>query len=148
MKQYDAYTAFPAQKTTSAISEVKIDKCLQFQVNWLNIARDTTIKVQPKNLSQNFEFFIPSITLTLIYVYKTLFQLQYEHPYQHSRNTNGWNRARLLPQIQGEIPTATSGHLPDSPEVGPCSLPPCPFMNTFPCLVCAATVVIGVICSL
>ena len=31
-----------------------------------------------------FEFFIPSITLTLIYLYKTLLQLQHEHPYQYS----------------------------------------------------------------
>ena len=37
MKQYGAYTAFPAEKTTSAILEVKIDKRLQFQVNRLNI---------------------------------------------------------------------------------------------------------------
>ena len=32
-KQYGAYTASPAKKTTSAIIEVKIDKSLQFQVN-------------------------------------------------------------------------------------------------------------------
>ena len=37
-KQYGIYTASPAKKTTSAIIEVKIDKSLQFQVNWLNIA--------------------------------------------------------------------------------------------------------------
>ena len=37
-KQYGAYTASPAKETTSAIIEVKIDKSLQFQVNWLNIA--------------------------------------------------------------------------------------------------------------
>ena len=33
MKQYGAYTASPAKKTTSAFSEGKIDKSLQFQVN-------------------------------------------------------------------------------------------------------------------
>ena len=38
MKQYGAYTASPAKKTTSAIIEGKIDKSLQFQVNRLNIA--------------------------------------------------------------------------------------------------------------
>ena len=89
MKKYGAYTASPARKSTSAIIEGKSDKSLQFQVNRLNIARDTSIKVQPKNSSQNFEFFIPSVTLTLIYLYKPLLQLQHEHPYQHSRNTNG-----------------------------------------------------------
>ena len=55
-KQYDAYTAPPEQKTTSAIIEVKLDKSLQFQVNRLNIARDTSIKVRPKNSSQNLNF--------------------------------------------------------------------------------------------
>ena len=45
---------------------VKIDKSLQFQVNRLNIARDTSIKARPKNSSQNLNFCIPSITLTLI----------------------------------------------------------------------------------
>ena len=40
--------------------EVKIDKSLQFQVNWLNIAQDISIKAQTKNSSQNFEFsFLP-----------------------------------------------------------------------------------------
>ena len=48
MKQYGAYTASPAKKTTSAIIEVTIDKSLQFQVNRLNIARDTSIKARPK----------------------------------------------------------------------------------------------------
>ena len=37
-KQYSAYTASPAKKITSAIIEVTIDKILQFQVIWLNIA--------------------------------------------------------------------------------------------------------------
>ena len=65
MKQYGAYTASPAQKTTSAIIEVKIDMRLQFQVNQLNITRDTSIKARPKNSSQNLNFCIPSVTLTL-----------------------------------------------------------------------------------
>ena len=47
-KQYDAYTVSTAKKTTTAISGVKIDKSLQFQVNRLNIARDTRIKARPK----------------------------------------------------------------------------------------------------
>ena len=64
-KQYGAYTSSPANKTTATIIEDKIDKSLQFQVNWLNNSRDTSIKVRPKNSSQTFEFFIPSITLTL-----------------------------------------------------------------------------------
>ena len=51
-KQYGAYTASPATKTTSTILEVRIDKSLQFQVNWLHIARDTSIKAQTKNSSQ------------------------------------------------------------------------------------------------
>ena len=80
--QYGAYMASPAKKTTSAVFEVTIDKSLQFQVNRLNIARDTSIKVQSKNSSQNLNFFIPSVTLTLIYLYKPLLQLQHEHPYQ------------------------------------------------------------------
>ena len=55
--QYGAYTASPAKKTPTTIIEVKIDKCLQFQVNRLNIARDTSIKVRPKNSSQNLNFY-------------------------------------------------------------------------------------------
>ena len=59
-KQYGAYTASPAQKTTTAINKDTIDKSLQFQVNRLNIARDTTIKARPKNSSQNLDFsFLP-----------------------------------------------------------------------------------------
>ena len=59
-KQYGAYTASPANKATSAIIEVKIDKSLQFQVNRLNIARDTGIKSQPKNSSHNLNIsFLP-----------------------------------------------------------------------------------------
>ena len=38
MKEYGAYTASPAKKTTSVIIEVKIDKRLQLQVNRFNIA--------------------------------------------------------------------------------------------------------------
>ena len=58
--QYGAYMASPAKKTTSAIIEVKIDMRLQFQVNGLNIARDTSIKARPKNSSQNLNFsFLP-----------------------------------------------------------------------------------------
>ena len=64
-KQYGAYTASPATKTTSAIIEGQSDKSLQFHINWLNIARDTSIKARPINSPQNFESFIPSITLTL-----------------------------------------------------------------------------------
>ena len=48
MRQYDAYTASPVKKIIQAIIEVKIDKSLQFQVIWLNIARDTSVKVRPK----------------------------------------------------------------------------------------------------
>ena len=59
-KQYGAYMASPAKKTITAIIAVKSDKSLQFQVNQLNIARDTSIKVQPKNSSQNLNFsFLP-----------------------------------------------------------------------------------------
>ena len=50
----------PSNKTTTAIIRVKIDKSLQFQVNRLNIARDTSIKARPKNSSQNLKFsFLP-----------------------------------------------------------------------------------------
>ena len=48
MKQYGAYTASPAKKTTSAIIEGKINKSLQFQVNRLSIAHYTSVKAQPK----------------------------------------------------------------------------------------------------
>ena len=56
--QIGTYTAFPAKKTLSTIMEVPSDKRLQFQVNWLNIARDTSIKARTKNSSQilNFSF--------------------------------------------------------------------------------------------
>ena len=59
-KQYGAYTASPAQITTTAIIEVTNDKRLQFQVNRLNIARDASIKARPKNSSKNMDFsFLP-----------------------------------------------------------------------------------------
>ena len=79
-KQYGAYTASPAKKTTSTILEVKIDKRLLFQVDWLNTARDTSVKAQPKNSSQNYEFFIPSTTLTLIYLYKSIYNFNMSTP--------------------------------------------------------------------
>ena len=50
--QYGPYMASPAKKTTSAIIEVKVDNSLQFQVNQLNISRDTSIKGRPKNSSK------------------------------------------------------------------------------------------------
>ena len=56
MKQYGAYTASPATKTTSAISEVRIDTSLHFQVNRLIIARNTNIKWRPKDSSHNLNF--------------------------------------------------------------------------------------------
>ena len=65
-KQYGAYTASQATLTTSTIIEVTIDKSLQFQVNWLSIARDTNVKARPKKSSQNLKFCIPSVTLTLL----------------------------------------------------------------------------------
>ena len=40
---YDTYTTALMTQTTSAIIENKTDKSLQFQVNWLNIARVTSI---------------------------------------------------------------------------------------------------------
>ena len=39
---YDNYTMALTTQTTSAIIEAKIDKSLQFQVNWLTIARVTS----------------------------------------------------------------------------------------------------------
>ena len=54
-KQYGVYTASPAKKTTSTIIEVEVDKRLQFQVNWLSIARDTSVKARPKNIISKFE---------------------------------------------------------------------------------------------
>ena len=55
-KQYGVYTTSPAKKTTSTIIEVTSDKRLQFQVNWLNICRDTSIKARPKIHPKTFEF--------------------------------------------------------------------------------------------
>ena len=40
---YDTYTTTLTTQTTSAIIEIKTDKSLQFQINWLNIARVTNI---------------------------------------------------------------------------------------------------------
>ena len=79
-KQYGVYTASPAPKTTTALIKVKLDKNLQFQVDRLNITRDTSIKAWQKNSSQNYEFFIPSITLTLIYLYKTFYNFNMSTP--------------------------------------------------------------------
>ena len=39
---YETYTMTLTTQTTSAISEIKTDKSLQFQANWLNIARVTS----------------------------------------------------------------------------------------------------------
>ena len=71
-KQYGAYTTSPSTKTTSTIIEVRIDKSLQFQVNWLNSSRDTSIKARPKNSSKTLNF-IPSITLTLPWLYNPFY---------------------------------------------------------------------------
>ena len=38
---YETYTTTLTTQTTSAIIEIKTDKSLQFQANWLNIARVT-----------------------------------------------------------------------------------------------------------
>ena len=40
---YETYTKTLTTQTTSAIIEIKTDKSLQFQANWLNIARVTSI---------------------------------------------------------------------------------------------------------
>ena len=64
-KQYGVYTTSPSPKTTSTIIEVRIDKSLQFQVNWLNISRDTSIKARPKKSSKTLNFHSFQ-TLTLI----------------------------------------------------------------------------------
>ena len=45
--------------------EVKTDKSLQFQVNWLSIARDTSVKARPKIHLKILNFRIPFVTLTL-----------------------------------------------------------------------------------
>ena len=69
MRQYDAYTASPVKKTTYVIIEVKKDKSLQFQVNWLNIERDTSVKARPKihlkilNFSHSFRNPDPNIII-------------------------------------------------------------------------------------
>ena len=42
MSSYDTYTTALTTQTTSAIIEIRTDKSLQFQVNWLNIARVTS----------------------------------------------------------------------------------------------------------
>ena len=39
---YDTYTTALTTQTISAIIEIKTDKSVQFQVNWLNIARVTS----------------------------------------------------------------------------------------------------------
>ena len=41
MSSYETYTTTLMTQTTSAIIKIKTDKSLQFQVNWLNIARVT-----------------------------------------------------------------------------------------------------------
>ena len=63
---YDTYTTALATQTTSAIIEVRIDKCLQYHVNQLSIARVTSTTTSTKNSSQNFEFFSLPVTLTLM----------------------------------------------------------------------------------
>ena len=51
---YDTYTMALTTQTTSAIIEVKIDKCLQYHINRLNIAQVKSTTTWPKNSSQNF----------------------------------------------------------------------------------------------
>ena len=63
--QYDACTVSPVKKIIYAIIEVEIDKSLQFQVNWLNIERDTSVKARPKIHHKILNFCIPFVTLTL-----------------------------------------------------------------------------------
>ena len=49
-----------ATQIPSAITEVKINKSLQFQVNQLNITRDTSIETWTKILFQNLKItFLP-----------------------------------------------------------------------------------------
>ena len=79
-KQYGTYMVSPATKPTTTLMKVTIDKSLQFQVNRLNIARDTSIRAQPKNSFQNLNFFIPSVTLTLIYLYKPFYNFNMSTP--------------------------------------------------------------------
>ena len=43
MSSYETYTTTLTTQTTSAIIEIKTDKSLQIQANWLNIARVTNI---------------------------------------------------------------------------------------------------------
>ena len=43
MSSYETYTTTLTTQTTSVIIEIKTDKSLQFQANWLNIARVTNI---------------------------------------------------------------------------------------------------------
>ena len=42
MSSYETYTTTLTTQTTSVIIEIKTDKSLQFQANWLNIARVTS----------------------------------------------------------------------------------------------------------
>ena len=57
--------ATPAEKITYLIIEVKNDKSLQLQVNWLNIERDISVRAQPKIHLKILNFSIPFVTLTL-----------------------------------------------------------------------------------
>ena len=68
-RQYDAYTASPVTKTNLERIKVENKKSLQFQVNWLNIERDTSVKARPKihlkilNFSHSFRNPDPNIII-------------------------------------------------------------------------------------
>ena len=77
---YGAYTATPAKKITKVIIEVKKDKSLQFQVNWLNIERDTSVRAQPKIHLKILNFSIPFVTLTLTLLHNPFYNFNMSTP--------------------------------------------------------------------
>ena len=79
-KQYDTYTASPAKKTTSAIIEVKIDKSLQFSSQSVEYCPRYNDQSATQKFIPKFEFFIPSATLTLIYLYKPFYNFNMRTP--------------------------------------------------------------------
>ena len=55
----------PSEENYIVIIEVENNKRLQFQINWLNIERDTSVKARHKIHLKILNFHIPFVTLTL-----------------------------------------------------------------------------------
>ena len=62
------------------IIEVENNKSLQFQINWLNIERDTSVRARPKLHLKILNFSIPFVTLTLTLLHNPFYNFNMSIP--------------------------------------------------------------------